>query len=75
MDIKSISNDCIFEADFKYVYKITGQRSREIKKNVKLWSKLGQNGQRPKKNCFSIKGLQWPKCGRLFVLARKNPLK
>ena len=52
MDIKSISNDCIFEADFKYVYKITGQRSCEIKK----MSNCGQNwvkmAKGPKKKLF-----------------------
>ena len=38
-----ISKDCIFYADFKYVYNITGQRSFEVKqkwKKVKLWSKM-----------------------------------
>ena len=55
MDIKSISNDCIFEADFKYVYKITGQRSCEIKK----MSNCGQNwvkmAKGPKKIVFQSK--------------------
>ena len=43
MVIKCISKDCIFYADFKYVYNITGQRSFEVKqkwRKVKLWSKM-----------------------------------
>ena len=38
-----ISKDCIFYADFKYMYNITGQRSFEVKqkwRKVKLWSKM-----------------------------------